>query len=135
MTTTKYLKVSPAQAVWANQSGKVVLKKQEEQFVPVSSKKELQQNQPYYITLRPDQVANETDITSRYQSLMTLFSLANLVSFIIIAFNYDSDINTLMISLGFIWLFSAKNIIFKTITFNKERSIRKAYYLYGRIYH
>ena len=96
---------------------------------------ELRKNQDFFIPLSKNQIETELDMRSKYQSLMILLSLTNLISSVLLAFNHDSDLNTMMISLIVMWIYTFKNIIVKTIQFNKERSIRKTHYLYGRICH
>ena len=135
MTKNKYIRISPAQAVWVNQSGRTVfIKANESQFFPVENNKELKKNQYFYIALSKQQMEKELDLKSKYQTSMTMNSLLNMIATVLLMFNHDASINTMMVSLGFVWLYTSKNIIVKTIKFNQEQSKCKSFYIYGKVY-
>ena len=134
MVNIKYLRISPAQAFWANQSGKIVYRLDNSQYVQVKNNQEIKQDQDHFIQLSYYELETELEVSSRYQTLMSLFVLANIISTALLAFNLDSEINSLTLSLAFIWVYSTKNIITKTIKYHKNKSNRKSMYLYGRTY-
>lgn len=133
MIIKNYLQISPAQAIWAAQSGKSIFKVIDNKFIEITDNKSVGSNTKYFIKLNSAQLEIEQDLISRYQTQMTAWSLLIFISSILILFNYDQAFNALLFMLSATWVMGAKSILFNTIKFHKGQESRKSLYLYGKL--